>query len=244
MAYILKIIRKKYFKILLSIVVIISLGVALLFGLMNGVSSVHKSIDNFIDSNNYPDIKIITDINDVDLLNTFNENDYKSLDSRLSISTIINKDDKVISVKASTFEDKNLNDFYVWNEINNTTKLYEMFVEKKFSTNNNINLGDKLSLKIEDNYYDFIVTKIISIPEAIVSAPISGLWGEISDYGNVYINKSVLVNETNKIKNELLDELLIKEVELDNEELRRKDEFKNAKKKLDDATTKYNKEKT
>ena len=37
-------------------VIIISLGVALLFGLINGVLSLRKSVDKFIEDNNYPDI--------------------------------------------------------------------------------------------------------------------------------------------------------------------------------------------
>ena len=125
-----KIILKKYYKILLSIAIIISLGVALLFGLENGVLSVHKSINHFIESNNYPDIKIITDIEDKEVLNRFSKNNYKSLDSRLSISTILKNKKNIISVKASTYEDKNLNDFYIWKEKTNHTKRYDILVER------------------------------------------------------------------------------------------------------------------
>ena len=46
MSLYLKIIRKKFFKILLSMTIIISLGVALLFGLMNGVFSLNKSVNS------------------------------------------------------------------------------------------------------------------------------------------------------------------------------------------------------
>lgn len=239
-----KIIRKKFFGIILSITVIISLGVALLFGLSNGVLSVHKSIDNFIENNNYPDIKIITNLEDVNTLGSFNTSDYKSISSRLSVSSIIKKDDSIISVLVSTFEDSNLNDFYVWDQKDNDSTSYDILVEKKFASNNDIKLGDVVSLKIGDEYYSFFVTKIISIPEAIVSAPIDGMWGQVSDYGNVYINHDVLVQETNKLKDKLLGEVLDKENELNNEEQKGLEEFRLARVKIDDSFKQYNTKKT
>ena len=47
-------------------VIIISLGVALLFGLMNGVLSLRESVYKFIEENNYPDVKILTNIEDIE----------------------------------------------------------------------------------------------------------------------------------------------------------------------------------
>ena len=73
-----KIIRKKFFKTLLSIMIIISLGVGLLFGLKNGMLSFHKSINNFIETNHYPDIKIITDLEDIDVDNSNNDDNCQS----------------------------------------------------------------------------------------------------------------------------------------------------------------------
>lgn len=240
MRLIFKIIRKKYLKILLSITIIISLGVALLFGLKNGVFSVSKSVDSFLENNNYPDIKIITNLEDVNILDKFNKEEYKSIDSRLSISTILKKDDSIISVKASTYEDKNINDFYIWDEKKNNSNYYDILVERKFAENTGIKLGDIVLLKIDDKYYNFYISKIISIPEAVSTAPVSGLWGGVSDYGNVYINKNVLINETNKLKNELLAEVLKKEEELNNEEKKNMEEFNSSKEKIDESIEKYN----
>ena len=243
MKYQFKIIRKKFLKIFISIIFIISLGVGLLFGLKNGMLSFHKSINNFIENNNYPDVKIITNIEDKDVLDVLNNNDYKSLDSRLSISTIFKKDDKVTSVKASTYEDKNLDDFYVWNKKENKTSSYDLLVEKKFADNNEIKLGDKLSLRIGEDYYPFVVTEIVSIPEAISSSPVNGLWGNTDNYGNVYLHKNVLEEETKKLKNKLMDEILDKEDELNKEEEKRLQDFSTLRIKLNNKFNEYNKQK-
>ena len=234
-----KIIRKKFFKTLLSIMIIISLGVGLLFGLKNGMLSFHKSINNFIETNHYPDIKIITDLEDIDTLKVFNQNNYKSLDSRLSVSTIIKKNNEIISVKASTYEDKNLDDFYIWNEKENKTSNYDLLVEKKFADNNGIKLGDIISLRIDADYYPFIVTKIVSIPEGISSSPINGLWGNTDNYGNVYLHRNVLEAETNKLKNKLLDEVLNKEEQLNVEETNRLNDFNNLRTNLNNSYKEY-----
>lgn len=211
-----------------------------MFGLMNGVSSVHKSIDRFIENNNYPDIKIITNLEDESILEKFNKEEYKILDTRLSINTILKRNNDIISVKASTYEDKNIDDFYVWKEEKNTSENYEVLVEKKFAENNEINLGDIFYLKVGEEYYTVFVSKIIAIPEAIVSAPVKGFWGGVSDYGNVYINKKILLNETNKAKNKLLDEIIKKEEELNTEEKNKMEEFDVNRAKIEQALNQYN----
>ena len=237
-----KIIWKKFFKVLLSNIIIISLGVSLLFGSMNGLSSVHISMDKFLKENHYPDIRIITNIEDQELINNFNEEEYKNLDSRLSISTILKKEKEIISVKASTYTDQNNNDFYVWKEQKNNSGNYDISVEKKFSENNNINLGDTLSLRIGEDYYKFNVSKIVSIPEAMVNIPVNGLWGNINDYGNVYIHKNVLEKETNKLKQKYLNELNEKEEEIYSERNKKLEEYSYQKELLQNAELEYNKE--
>ena len=235
-----KIIRKKFFKILLSMVIIISLGVALLFGLMNGVLSLRESIYKFIKENNYPDIKILTNIEDVDRINDLTSEELYNVEYRLAVNTIINKDNQILSVKAITYEDENLKDFYINEEKNNNSGYYDILVEKRFANDNNIKLGDILKIKMGEELYNFYVSKIISVPETIGNVPINGMWVRINDYGNVYINRKVLYEETNKKKSELLNEIEKKEEEILNEESNRLNEYNNAKRKIKNATNEYN----
>ena len=239
----LKIIRKKFFKILLSMTIIISLGVALLFGLMNGVFSLNKSVNNFIEENNYPNIKIITELEDIAKVKKLDQKEIKNIEYRLSMSTIIYKNEDILSVKLSTYDDKDLKNFYIYKSEENNSEYYDIFVERGFSSNNNIELGDTLKVKIGDKFYNFYVSKIISIPEALVSVPVNGFWGEINNYGNIYINRKVLYEETNKKKRELLDEILEKEEDVLNEEANRQEEYNNAKKKIEESLAEYNNQK-
>ena len=235
-----KIIRKKFFKILLSMVIIISFGVALLFGLMNGVVSLRKSVNKFIKENNYPDIKITTNIEDIDKVGNLNKEEFDDLQYRLSMSTIIKKDNQILSVNAITYEDDNLKDFYIDVEKNNNTEYYDILVEKRFANENNIKLGDILELKIGEEFYSFCISKIISVPETIGSVPISGMWVRINDYGNVYINRKVLEEETSKKKRNFLDEIEKKEEEILKEENNRLEEYNNAKSEIKRLTNEYN----
>ena len=234
-----KIIRKRFFKVIVSIIIIISLGVALLFGLINGILSVHKSVDKFIEDNNYPDIKIVTNIEETEKISDEMKQNYSGLKHRLSIGTIIQKDNIILSVNASTYTDNDVNDFYIWNEVKNNTNYYDIMVEKRFATNNNIKLGDVIKLKIDETWYDFYVSKIISIPEAIVSVPINGFLGEIKDFGNVYINIKMLEEETNKLKSTFLKEAMEKADELEKEEQLRTEEYNQAKNKIYQAKLEY-----
>ena len=76
-------------------VIIISLGVALLFGLMNGVLSLRKSVERFVEDYNYPDMTISTNIEDRDKLDALMEDkEFDNVECRLAINTIINKGDE------------------------------------------------------------------------------------------------------------------------------------------------------
>ena len=223
--------------------VIISFGVALLFGLMNGILSIRKSIDKFIEDNNNPDIKIITNLEDINKTGNINDEEIKDIEYRLSISTVMYKKGNVFSVKANTYEDRNLKDFYINEEKENISEAYDILVEKRFAMENNIKLGDMVKLKMGKELYDFCVTKIISIPETAGNVPINGMWVHIKDYGNVFINRNVLIKETNKIKVGFLDEIKKKEEEILNEQNKRLDEYYIAKDKIKDSIEEYNTQK-
>lgn len=221
-------------------VIIISLGVALLFGLMNGVQSLRESVDKFIKENNYPDIKILTNLEDIDKIGDLNKEKFDNVECRISMNTIINKDNKILSVKAITYEDEKLKDFYINEEKNNNSGYYDILIEKRFANDNNIKLGDILKLKMGEEFYSFCVSKIVSVPETIGNVPINGMWVRINDFGNVYINRKVLEEETNKKKRDLLNEIEKKEEEILNEENNRLDEYNKAKSKIENSKKEYN----
>lgn len=220
-------------------IIIISLGVALLFGLMNGVLSLRKSVDKFIKENNYPDIKILTNIEDIDKIDDLTSEEFDNVEYRLAINTIINKENQILSVKAITYEDKDLKDFFINEEKNNNSGYYDIFVEKRFANDNNIKLGGILKLKMGEEFYSFYVSKIISVPETIGNVPINGMWVRINDYGNVYINRKVLHEETNKKKSNLLNEIEKKEEEIQNEENNRLDEYNITRGKIKNSINEY-----
>ena len=224
-------------------IIIISFGVALLFGLINGLLSVHKSIDKFIEDNNYPDIKIITNLEDIDKTGNLNDEEIKNMEYRLNISTIMNTNNRILSVKANTYEDKDLKGFYINEEKENNSSFYDLLVEKRFARDNNIKLGDIVKLKLGNEFYDFCVTKIILMPETAGSVPVNGMWVHINDYGNVYINRNILKEETNKIKTSFFDELKKKEEEILNEQDKLLGEYNTAKNEIEDSFKEYNTQK-
>lgn len=237
-----KIIRKKYFKILVSIVLIISLGTAILFGLTNGIDSVKISVNKYIKDYNYPDVKIITNIENEEVLEQLKEDNLLDVKHRISVNTILKNNDSIISAKLSTYNDENINDFYIFEETENDSDYYDILVEKNFAENNNLKIGNKLSAKIDEKYYDFIITKLVSSPEAMVTTPINGLWGEINNYGNVYIDRKILQDETNKKKDELLSQINQKERDIINTENDKTNEYISAKDKINEKINDLNNE--
>ena len=80
----------------------------------------------------------------------------------------------------------------IYEEKNNNSGCYDILVEKRFANENNIKPGDILNVKVGEEFYNFCVSKIISVPETIGNVPINGMWVHINDFGNVYINKRFL----------------------------------------------------
>ena len=84
MKYLFKAIWKKYFIILLSIVIITALGFSLLSGLYSGVDSVERSVYKYVSDHNYPDVEFTTELTDKEVIDGLIDesgvkNDYKSI---------------------------------------------------------------------------------------------------------------------------------------------------------------------
>ena len=197
MKYLFKAIWKKYFIILLSIVIITALGFSLLSGLYSGVDSVERSVYKYVSDHNYPDVEFTTELTDKEVIDgLIDESGVKTVQTRLTFVSVIKFGGKTLSVKASSYSD--LNDFYIVGQSEDING--DLLVEKKFADNNGIKTGDTVCLKIMDEYRVFTVGKIVSAPEAMISSPVRSMWAETNDFGNVYFSQKILTDITEEKK--------------------------------------------
>ena len=230
--YMLVAISKKYWKILLSILIISSMGCTLLFGLSSGYNSLKNSFDNYLIEYNYPDVTII--------LNQFSNHDYdfntiegiKDVNYRLSINAMMRtQDEKYYSSRLYSYSDNQFQKFYTWNESKNNTGYEEVLVEYKFAKSKGIHAGDIVAFKLNNNQYEkFFVSELVSLPEAIAIEAFEGMAEIESDFGYFYFNEGIIkekfhsfVNYYNEIQFDLDENANSNEVLNEIEELIGKD---------------------
>lgn len=223
--YMLVAISKKYWKILLSILIISSMGCTLLFGLSSGYNSLKNSFDNYLIEYNYPDATII--------LNQFSNNDYelnmidgvKDVCYRLSINAIMKtQNEEYYSSRLYSYSDNDFQKFYTWDKSKNNTQYEDVLVEYKFAKNKGIHAGDIVEFKLNNQYEKFFVSELVSLPEAIAIEAFEGMAEIESDFGYFYFNENIikerfpsLVNYYNEIQLDLDENVnsgeILKEVE-------------------------------
>ena len=218
-------ISKKYWKILLSILIISSMGCTLLFGLSSGYNSLKNSFDNYLAEYHYPDATII--------LNQFSNKDYdldvidgvNDVCYRLAINAMMKTQNQAYySSRLYSYSDNDFQKFYIWDKSKNNTPYEDVLVEYKFAKNKGIHAGDIVEFKLNNQYEKFFVSELVSLPEAIAIEAFEGMAEIESDFGYFYFNKNLikerfpsLVNYYNEIQLDLRananSDKVLKEVE-------------------------------
>ena len=189
---------KKYYKLLLSIMIISALGCAFMTGLSSGYDSLSETLNKYVIDYGYPDAIINTNLSD-------KKNDNKDTgiiaNNRINLNTIMLANKNYYSVRVFSYDKSFFSKFNVWQTINKDYDNY-VLVEKKFADSNKINVGDKVAFKVEDEYREMYVKSIVSLPETLAITPVEKSWGANNDFGFIYVPIDLLKEETTKKKNE------------------------------------------
>lgn len=199
---------KKYWKLLLSTLIVTALGCAMMMGLSSAHKSLENTLESYVDDYNYPDAQIVTEVTNSKKIEELNKIEgIKEINTRLVLDTImISPSGKYLSTRVFSYNDEDFQKMHVWSSIDNNEE-NSIMLEHNFAEDNNIKVGDKVKFKIEEEYREYTVSKIISLPEALSTKITDKSWGANSDFGYVYASANLLKQETNKEKEEAREKL-------------------------------------
>lgn len=239
---------KKYYKLLLSVTLVVSLGFSLAWGLSAGYLSLEDSLYRYVDDYAYPDGYITTEVTSSDDAEKLLSIDgVQRCDTRLCADTVMKTTDgRCFSVRAFSYSENEKQKFYLWSDCSGGSN--GILVEYNFASSNGISAGDTLSFRIRGEYRDFTVQGIISRPETLSAKISEDAWGLNYDFGYIYAPISLLRDEYEKDYLEAKKEIDGNSDELTKEKngalkllKEKQDELDKAKKTLDEKKKDYTK---
>lgn len=197
---------KKYFKLLLSVTLVVSLGFSLAWGLSSGYMSLEASLNRYVDDYDYPDGYITTEATSTDdALKLLRINGVKSCETRLCADTMMKTaDGNYYSVRVFSYRDDEKQRFYRWSEASGDSGI---LAEYNFAANNGISAGDTLYFRVRDEFRKYKVQAIVSRPETLSAKISDDAWGLNYDFGYFYAPASLLREEYEKDYNKGKKEL-------------------------------------
>ena len=199
---------KKYWKILLSTLTISALGFAIMIALSNSYLSVKHSLNSYVKKYNYPDIEIQTSPSTVDkLANLKSIKGVEDYNAQYWADTVMLFNDmNYYTIRAITYDDTDFQKYYTWQEKEINDK-DTVFLEYRFAISNNIHVGDKIKIKVNDDYREFYINKLVSLPETLAISVMGDSWTLSTDFGCVYISRELLAKKSENQNTELQDDL-------------------------------------
>ena len=189
---------KKYWKLLLSILLVSAVGCVSMTGLTSGYLSLERSLTHYIRDYGYPDGVIqtaLTTRDKADLLRSLPG--VSGVNTRLLGDTVMMSfSGRYLSVRAISFSDGDFQRFYYWQKADPGEK-DAILVEYNFADDNGISAGDTVSVRLGDEYRDYLVAGIVSMPETLAVQPTQTTWGDNSDFGYIYVPHRLLAQEEN-----------------------------------------------
>ena len=237
--YMFRAIIKKYWKLLLSILLVSAVGCAGMTGLTSGYLSLERSLTHYVRDYGYPDGVIQTSVtkrDKADLLGSLPG--ISEVNTRLTIDTVMmSPSGRYLSVRAFSFSDEDFQRFHYWKKTDPEVK-DAILLEYNFADYNGISAGDIVSIRVGDEYRKLMVAGIVSTPETLAVQPSQSAWGENPDFGYIYFPIRLLEQEANPEYTNSKEELEAKAKEL--EEMKgntregfEKDQYEKAKNELD-----------
>ena len=217
---------KKYYKLLLSIMIVSALGCTIMTGLSSSHKSLEKTLYDYVKDYNYPSGVITTEVTPRSIINKVSKE--IEIVPRLSLDTILIHDKKYLSSKIITYGKKDFYKFYVWESIEDEG----LYLDYNFAKENNISPGDKLKVKVDKEYKEFLVSKIVSTPETLSITSSNQFSGFNSDFGYVYVEDAIIKKELKKEHEKQKVEVEEKEKDLEEKKDEAEKEYDAAKEEL------------
>ena len=227
---------KKYLKLLISIMLVSAMGCGIMTGLSSAYISLETSLDDYVEEYNYPDAVITTDVTNRKKIDKLMElQSVSQINARLCGDTYIkSKEGRYLSVRVFSYNPDDMQKFHIWSQRDSNGR-DDIFLEYNFAEDNNIKAGNTVSIKVDDEYRDYFVSGIVSMPETLSVQPTDDSWGVNTDFGYAYAPVRLLKDEYEKKYNDVKNELDDKQSELDKEWDKAQKELEEAEEKLNEA---------
>lgn len=179
---------KKYIKLFISMMLVLSLGIAVFTGLKSSLKTLDVSLEKYINDYKYADMVVMTELTDFDIAQKIEDlNDVYKVDSKLVMDAALKVDnDRTISVRAFSFDIKNWEEFYFW-EMNENADYMNVACDYRFAKENDIHAGDILEIKLQGEFQKVCVGYLVSNPDCIGAARDQYSWGDNKDFGYFFV---------------------------------------------------------
>lgn len=227
---------KKYWKLLLSAMLVSALGCGIMVGMSGAYLSLDRSLDDYVKEDLYPDAFITTGVVNRDKAGALaSVPGVKSVNTRICGDTfMLDGRGRYLSVRAFSCDESLLEKFTKWYEAD-CGEAETVMLEYNFAVDNGVKAGDKVSFRVNDEYRDYLVEAIVTAPETLSVQITDDSWGINTDFGFAYFSSELLKKESDKDRAEARQELDDKGVEIDDAEKDANEALDDALAELDDA---------
>ena len=211
-----KMILRRYRKILISPIVISALAIAMINGLMNAYYSLDLSLSDYLQKYGIADAVISTEVSDTGTADAIRQvGGVSRVIARLTGSSqVITSSGAQLTAQIISMDKDDILQLYPWEETEVSSQYY-VLCDKWFAQHNGIAVGDVLRVRTgEDEYREFTVAAIISAPETMERTKIDLGVKHYPDFGFLYMPISLLETETEKETARMIAEWKEKQAEL------------------------------
>ena len=210
-----KMVFRRYRKIMVSMVMIAALAVALVNGMFNACESLDITLKAYLTEYGIADASISADITDTEAAEKIRQVDgVANVLARLTGSSqVVTPSGNMLTAQIISMDKEDFLRMYHWEESQEPDGNY-VLSDYWFALNNGISVGDVLQIRTgEDEYRPFTVAAVVSAPETLERTKLNLGGRYYPDFGFLYAPISLLETETEKEKGRMTAEWKEKEAE-------------------------------
>ena len=239
--YLFRAVFKRYWKLLLSIMLVSALGYSSLAGLSSGHISLKVTLDDYMQDYNCPDAVITTAVtNRKQVQDLLAVPGIAEVNARLTANAaLISPEGRYLSIRAFSYSEDEFQRFIYWEQADAVTG-DTVLLEYNFAYDNDIQLGDTVQVMVNGDFRPYTVAGIISRPETFSVQPMEEIEDKNRDFGYVYAPRFLLEKETEAERSDAMQQLDEKSGELHQAEQSAHEEYQQVLTELDSAEAELN----
>ena len=239
--YLFRAVFKRYWKLLLSILLVSALGYASMAGLSSGHLSMKTTLDDYMVDYNCPDAVITTAVtNREQARDLLAVPGIAEVNARMTANaTLISPQGRYLSIRAFSYTEDEFQRFIYWERADAVTG-DTVLLEYNFAADNDIHPGDTVRVMVNGDFRPYTVAGIISRPETLSAQPMEEMEDKNQDFGYVYAPRFLLEKESEAERGDAMQQLDEKSGELHEAEQTAHEEYRQVLNELDSAEAELN----